>query len=281
MSYLARYTSRTLIRELGLIVLAAAWWLPFYALVVVALKSPNAALTYSLKPPQHLDFGNFPAAWAGTGGISLGRALVNSLVITVGSVVALIAIGSVSAWVLARRTDRVGTLLYIAFVLGLIFPIQLGLVPLYVAMRHLGLLGTRGGAVLLYTGILMPLTIFLYTSFARALPIDYEEAALVDGASRVRIFRKVVFPLLRPITGTVAVLTGLIIWNDFFTQLVFFGGGPSNRTLPVAIYGFVGQFTTQWNVVFAAVAIALAPILLFYLFAQRQLIRGFTGGIKA
>ena len=152
--------------------------------------------------------------------------------------------------------------------------------PIYVALRQVGLLGTQAGAILLYTGLLLPLSVFLYTGFVRALPRDYEEAAFIDGASRWQAFTRIVFPLLSSVTGTVAVLTALIVWNDFFTQLVFFGGGANNRTLPVAIYSFVGEYESQWNVVFAAVAIALAPVLGLYFFAQRNLVRGFTGGIK-
>jgi raffinose/stachyose/melibiose transport system permease protein len=218
-------------------------------------------------------------AWQGSGGIGLGTALLNSAVITVGSVLALIAIGSISAYAIARQSPKLGGALYLAFVLGIILPTQLGIVPIYVFLRQIGLLGTRGGAILLYSALLLPLSVFLYTGFIRALPRDYEEAAFIDGASRWQAFTRVVFPLLRGITGTVAVLTCLIVWNDFFTQLVFFGGGLNNRTLPVAIYDFVGEYESQWNVVFAAVAIALAPVVAFYLFAQRNLIKGFTGGI--
>ena len=102
------------------------------------------------------------------------------------------------------------------FVIGIILPFQLAIIPLYVAMRHLGLVGNYLGMIVLNVGLLMPLTVFLYTGFIRALPRDYEEAARVDGAGILRIYARVVFPLLRPITGTVAVLIGIFIWNDFF-----------------------------------------------------------------
>jgi raffinose/stachyose/melibiose transport system permease protein len=125
----------------------------------------------------------------------------------------------------------------------------------------------------------MPLTVFLYTGFVRQLPRDYEEAAYIDGASRLRTFLLVVFPLLRPVTATVAVLASVIVWNDFFVQLVFLAGSP-RQTLPVMIYSFVGQFTSEWNLIFAAIVVTITPVLAFYLFAQRQLIRGFSGGIK-
>lgn len=280
MGSLTRYRRTTALRELCVVLLAIAWWVPFYIVFVIAIKPTSETLEAPLALPKQVDLGNVATAWQGTGGAGLGQSLVNSAVIAAGSVAALIAIGAVSAYAIARRRDRMGSALYFFFVVGLVAPTQLGIVPLYATLRYVHLLGTLGGAVLLYSGLLMPISVFLYTSFIRGLPVDYEEAAIVDGASRLQAFVHVVFSLLRPVTGTVGVLAAVIIWNDFFTQLVFFGGGTDNRTLPVAIYQFVGQYETQWNVVFAAVGIALLPVFAVYLVAQRQLIRGFTGGIK-
>jgi raffinose/stachyose/melibiose transport system permease protein len=273
---LHRYTSKTFLRELTLLLVVAIWWVPFYFLVIIALKPDLEALQSPLSFPKQVDLGNFSTAWHDA---SLGRSLVNSLVITCGSVAALIAFGSICAYALARRPGRMSTTLYILFVLGIILPFQLGLVPTYAALRHLGLVGSYLGIILLYTGIWMPFSVFLYTGFARALPKEYEEASFVDGATTLRTFRRVVFPLLRPVTGTVAIFTGLIIWNDFFLSLIFLNG--TNKTpLPVAVYTFVGAFASRWNLIFAAVIVSLAPVLIFFLVAQRQLIRGFTGGIK-
>jgi raffinose/stachyose/melibiose transport system permease protein len=211
--------------------------------------------------------------------MSLGTAMLNSLIITVSSVLALLLLGSFAAYVLARRPSKLSTALYLIYVLGFIIPFQLAIVPLYVAMRHLHLIGSYLGMILLYTGFFMPLTVFLYTGFIRVLPKDYEESAQVDGAGLFRTYFRIVFPLLRPVTGTVAVLAGIVIWNDFFSPLIFLSG-TNKATLPVAIYSFVGDFTAQWNLIFAAVLISILPVVAFYLVAQRQLIKGFTGGIR-
>jgi raffinose/stachyose/melibiose transport system permease protein len=271
-----RYTWRTLIRELALFALAALWWIPLYFLVTIALKPDLEALASPLSFPSQIELGNFGTAW--TEG-SLGRALANSVILTVGTVVLLVALGSLCAYTIARRAGAMSTTLYLLFVIGIILPFQLGLVPTYAALRELGLVGTYLGLILFYTGVWMPFSVFLYTGFARALPRDYEEAARVDGASQLRIFWRVVFPLLRPVTGTVAIFTGLIIWNDFFLALIFLSG-TDNTPLPVAVYSFVAEFASRWNLVFAAVIVALLPALCFFVVAQRQLIRGFTGGIK-
>jgi raffinose/stachyose/melibiose transport system permease protein len=273
---LHRYNRRAFGRELMLLAVAAIWWVPFYFLVIVALKPDTEALEDPLSFPKEVHLANFSTAWHDA---SLGRALLNSLLITGGSVAALIAIGSICAYTIARRPGRMGAALYLLFVLGIILPFQLGLVPAYAVMRNIHLVGSYLGIILLYTGIWMPFSVFLYTGFVRALPKEYEEAARVDGASMLRTFRRVVFPLLRPVTGTVAIFTGLIIWNDFFLSLIFLNG-TTKTPLPVAVYTFVGAFASRWNLIFAAVIVSLAPVLIFFLFAQRQLIRGFTGGIK-
>ncbi len=274
-----RYTTRSFGRELLLLAIGLVWAIPFFLLVMIALKPSSEMLTDPVAFPSTLDFSNFTEAWEGSAGVTLGEALVNSLVITVGSVIALVLIGSICAYAIARRDGRTGAGLYLLFVVGIILPFQLGVVPAYAVMRKLGLAGTYPGMILLYTGLLMPLTVFLHTGFVRAIPKDYEEAAHVDGATPFQTFRRIIFPLLRPITATVAVLTGVLVWNDFFVQLIFLSGSKL-QTLPVAVYSFVGEYVSQWNLIFAAVIIAILPVLAFYLGAQKQLIKGFAGGIK-
>ncbi len=266
-------------RAVAAMALALLWCVPFYYLAVVSLKPTSEIFSNPVGFPEHIALGNYAEAWAGTMGITLGQAMLNSLIVTAGSVIVVIAIGSATAYVIARNGRRMGTLLYFFFVMGIILPHQLSVVPLYSVMRQIGLVGNHLGLIVLYSGLMTPMSVFLYSGFVRTLPADYEEAAEVDGASRWRIFRKVIFPLLAPVTGTVAVMVGMVVWNDFFIQLIFLSGSPA-QTLPVAIYGFVGEFSARWNLVFAAVLVSIAPILTFYLFAQKQLIKGFTGGIK-
>lgn len=274
----ARYTHRTLVRELVLILVCAIYCLPFYLVVAIALETTEQAYKTPFSFPWPPRFGNFSEAWSTGGQAGLGSALQSSLVITFSSVAALIALGSLCAYTIARRAGRLSTFAYMTVVLGIILPFQLAIVPVYVAMRHLGLVGSYLGMIVLNVGLLMPLTVFLYAGFIRALPRDYEEAARVDGAGLLRTYARVVFPLLAPITGTVAVLLGVIVWNEFFIALVFLSG--SIQTLPVALYSYAGEYETRWNLIYAGVAISIGPILAFYLFAQRQLIRGFSSGVK-
>jgi raffinose/stachyose/melibiose transport system permease protein len=276
---LDRYSRRTLARELALVAVAVVFCLPFYLLVAMALDTTAQTFVRPLAFPLPPHFGNFSEAWRTAGQAGLRPALESSLIITVPSVAGLLVLGSLCAYVIARRSGRMSNAVYLAFVLGIILPFQLAIIPLFAAMRDLGLVGNYAGMIVLNIGLLMPLTVFLYTGFIRALPRDYEEAALVDGAGTLRTYARVVLPLLVPITATAAVLLGILIWNEFFVTLIFLAGSRA-ETVPVALYSFVGDYVARENLVFAGLAITIAPVLLFYLFTQRHLIRGFSAGVK-
>jgi raffinose/stachyose/melibiose transport system permease protein len=277
---LYRYTWKAFSRELILLCSAALFCIPFYLVVIISLKSTAGAYASPFSIPTEPTLASYSGVWSSSGtGVGMGRALLNSVIITFGSLTCLLGLGSLAAYTLARRPSRLSTALYFLFVLGIIVPGQLALIPLYVALRDLHLVGTYIGMILLWTGLLMPLTVFLYTGFIRALPPDYEEAARVDGAGLFRTYVMIVFPLLRPITGTAAFILGIDIWNDFFVPVIFLSGS-KNATFPLAIYSYAGEYLTQWNALFAAVVIAIAPALTFYIVAQRRVIRGFAGGLK-
>ncbi|MEV7086007.1 carbohydrate ABC transporter permease [Streptomyces sp. NPDC093085] len=269
-----RYGSYLL--ELVMAAVAVAFLFPVYALVTLALKDPRQVAESPLAPPLPPTFANFGSAWNSA---SLGPALVNSAVITTVSLLLLIVLGSTAAYALARRATGLGYGLYILFLLGIVLPFQLGMIPLYKLVDDLGWLGTYQGMVLFYTGIQLPFTVFLYTGFIRALPPDYAQAALIDGCDHRQAFTRVVFPLLRPVTGTVIILNAVFIWNDFFTPLLYLGGS-GRETVPVGVFSFVGQYVSDYGLVFAGLVLAALPVLIVFLFLQRYVIKGFEGGLK-
>lgn len=275
-----RYTKLTGVREVIFWVLAVLFLAPFYFLVTTALKSDEEVLTTSnLAPPSSLDFSNFTDVLTAQGNSNVIQGLINSAIITGGSILGLILLGALTGYVIARSTRRWSRVVFYLFLIAIVLPTQLGTVPLYIGARTIGLTGSVWGMILLYTGMLLPLSIFLYAGFFRGLGTEYEEAATIDGASRTQIFFQVVLPLMSPATGTVAILAGLIVWNDFFTSLIFLGGS-ANQTLPVAMYYYIGSLVSSWNKIFAIVIVSMIPILAFYLFAQKRFIQGFAGGLK-
>jgi raffinose/stachyose/melibiose transport system permease protein len=275
-----RYTKLTAVREALVWVVTLLGLLPLYILVVTALKSDEEALTSSpVAPPTSVDFSAFVEVLTSTGRNSIPMSILNSVIITAGAIFGLVLLGSVAAYVISRRTRTWTNVTFYLVLIAIILPAQLGTVPLYIGARSVGLTGNAIGMILLWTGILLPLSIFLYASFFRGLSTEYEEAAVIDGASPTQAFFRVVLPLMAPATGTVAILTGLIVWNDFFNSLIFLGGS-TTQTLPVAMYTYVGGLVSAWNKIFAVVIISMIPILAFYMFAQKRFIQGFAGGLK-
>jgi raffinose/stachyose/melibiose transport system permease protein len=271
-----RYGLRTFALELVMIAVGLAFLFPVYALISLSFKTSQQIASSPLSPPTSPTLRNFSKAWSSA---SLGSALLNSTLITVASVICLIALGSFAAYFLARCASRLGYGLYVLFLLGIVLPFQLGMIPLFKLVDQLGLLGTYQGMIVFYTGIQLPFTVFLYTGFIRALPRDYANAALIDGATHLQAFTRVVFPLLRPITGTVLILNAVFIWNDFFTPLLYLGGS-AKETVPVRVFSFVGQYVSDNGLVFAGLVLAALPIIVIFLVLQRYVIRGFASGLK-
>ena len=277
-----RYTKKTLTIEIVTIVATAILLLPFWILLMGSLKTlPAIMATPAVAPPTQPTIENFvqllsPSS-SSSGNIWAG--LASSAVITAGSIILLVVLGSLAAYGISRSTSRWSRRSYYLFLVAIILPTQLGTLPLYIGARNVGLVGNPWGMILIYTGMLLPLSVFLYTNFFRGLGPEYEEAAVIDGANRYQVFWRIVFPLMSPATGTVAILAGLIVWNDFFTALIFLNGTPY-QTLPVVMYSYVGSLVSQWNLIFAVVIVSMIPILAFYAFAQKKFIQGYAGGLK-
>jgi raffinose/stachyose/melibiose transport system permease protein len=277
-----RYTKRTLVLEIVTILATLLLLAPFWILIMGAFKTGDQILTTSsFAPPTHPTLSNFTTLLSPSSSQNgnIWGGLLASVIITAGTIIALVALGSAAAYVLVRRTRAWSRRAYYLFLGAIVVPTQLGTLPLYIGARHLGLVGNPWGLIVVYTGFLLPLSVFLYAGFYRNLPRDYEEAAAIDGASRLRVFVRVVLPLMAPATGSVAILAGLIVWNDFFTALIFLNGS-GWQTLPVVMYNFVGSLVSQWNLIFAVVIISMVPILVFYVFTQKRFIQAYAGGLK-
>lgn len=270
-----RYTWRTGILELVMIAFGVVMVFPIYIMINISFRHQNDQ-TSPLIPSTDITFHNYTEAWGSAG---LAKALGNSLFVTGASSAILVFISAMAAYALARVLSKLSTLMFYVILVGLLLPFQIAMIPLYFTMRDLGLLGNLWALVFFYVGSQVSFSIFLYSGFIRALPLDYEEAAWLDGASVNRAFWRVVFPLLRPITWTVVILNAIFSWNDLLTPMLYLSGTP-NATVPVAILGFVDQYVTNWPMIFAGLAIGVAPILIAFFFLQRSVIKGFASGLK-
>lgn len=270
-----KYTWRSGVREAVMILIGLAFISPFYVLLNLAFGN-SATQASPLKITLAPTFNNFEQAWQQG---RLGTALLTTIFVTVVSVALTVILSAFAAYPLARVTALWSRTVFYLAMFGLIMPFFIALIPLYQTMHALNLLGSPIALVILYIGYGFPLSVFLYTGFLRNVPLDYEEAAMIDGCNPIRAFVSVVWPLLRPVTGTVAILNAIFVWNDFLPPLLFLGTG-QYQTLPVAIYGFADTYTSEWPLIFAGVTISILPLLIVYFAMQRRVMQGFSSGLK-
>lgn len=257
-----------------LVVLALTVFVPLYFTVITALKTPDQLGGSGFALPTEVRWANFADAWTLT---NFPRAALNSALITVSAVVLTLLTNSMVAYAIARNMHRrffKGLFFY--FISALFVPFPILMLPVAKQTAALGL-DNPAGLVLLYVVYGLSFNIFIFTAYIRSIPVELEEAARMDGAGTWGVFWRVVFPLLTPMNATVGILTCLWAWNDFLLPLIIVSD-PQQATLPLVQYVFQSQFQTNYTVAFASYLMAMAPLLVVYVFAQRWVISGVTRG---
>jgi raffinose/stachyose/melibiose transport system permease protein len=262
----------TIISFIVLLIWAIAILVPLFIMLSAAVKSPEEQATNPFGWPQKIQWETFRQAWTDA---KLARGLGNSVILVSFSLVLIVMIGSMAAYPLARRTKWKPVYLY--FLAGIMMPFQLAMLPLYRLMKMLELINTYAGGILIYVAISLPMVIFLYTGFIKGINHELEEAAMVDGANRFRIFWQIIFPLLKPVTSTVLILNIMSLWNDFFIVLLFLPK-KEMRTLQLAIFSFIGEYNTRLNLVMASVILSILPLVIVFMALQKHFIKGMAGG---
>ncbi len=249
--------------------------IPIYYLLVTTFKTPAEAAASPLGFPVHFTFENYISAYEAMNYI---QAFTNNLIIAVCSVALLIIFASMSAYVIARSKKKLYRIINGIFMIGLIIPFQISIIPLYKMLVAVDLMNTHTAVILVDVFCInLPLSIFLMRGFINTVPIDLEEAALIDGCSIFKNFWKIIFPLLKPIISTVAILDTLAIWNDFMTPLLMLQSS-EKQVLLQQVYKNVGPFSTNWTAFFPMLVMATLPLVLFYLVMQKQIIEGVVAG---
>jgi raffinose/stachyose/melibiose transport system permease protein len=260
---------------LALFLVLVVFVVPFAFVLSIALKTRNEAAFLKLSwPSEWRGVENFKEVWNARDRILL-RALRNSLVITAVSVAGLVVMSSMVGYVLQRRNDRVAKVANALLLAGLIVPPAV--VPTIYVLQEVNLLTSLWGLILLEIAYLLPFSVLLFRAFVATIPIELDEAAMIDGCSGMRLFFKVIFPLLRPVVITVVVTSSVIIYNDFQNPLYFLPGR-DNTTVQLTLYNFQGQFNTQWNLLFMDVLLITIPPLIMFMFFNRKIVAGLTAG---
>jgi len=197
--------------------------------------------------------------------------------VSVISILVLLTVASMAAYALARFRFKLNTLIFMLFLAGIMIPIRLGILPLFILMRDLGLLDTRLSLILTYAASGMPMSVFILTGFFKTLPYELTDAARVDGCNEFQIFYKILLPLIRPALATVAIVNFVPWWNDFFFPLLFIKSD-ALKTIPLGMTIFFGQYMTDWGLLFAGMVIASIPLFILYILMSKQFISGLTSG---
>lgn len=264
-----------IVLEAVMIALATITMIPIYYLIITTFKAPEEATMSPLGLPRRLVLDNYAEAWKM---MNYPRVFMNNLIITLFSVLFLIMLSSMAAYTIARRYNKLNRIIYYVFLAGLMVPFQMAIIPLYKLASSLKMVNSLRGVIVISTFCVnLPFSIFLFRGFIKTVPIELEESAFIDGSGVFRTFWLIVFPLLKPIIATVAILDTLAIWNDFLTPLLFLQSRKKGVIIQ-EVYRNIGQFSTDWTSFFPMMVLGVAPLLIFYIFMQKHIIKGVISG---
>ncbi|HPJ02025.1 MAG TPA: carbohydrate ABC transporter permease [Candidatus Limiplasma sp.] len=263
-----------LVKNVLVLVFALIYLAPLYIAAVNSIKPYDEVIKAPLQLPVKATLQNFADAFQSSNMLALYQ---NSILITGLSVVLLIIITSMAAYIIARRTGKLYQALYIFSLAGIMIPPIVTLIPSIKTLSALHLLYTMPGLLLFYGGTYFSTTIFIYVGYIKTIPKSIDESAYMDGANPITTFFRIIFPLVKPCTATAVIFLGMWIWNDFLNPMYILGfsGG---KTITTGIYNAIGTYTSKWNLVFANVLLASLPIIIAYLFMQKIFMKGLTSG---
>ncbi|MCL6518228.1 MAG: carbohydrate ABC transporter permease [Armatimonadetes bacterium] len=249
---------------------------PMIWLISVSLKTSYEIFTNPWLPTLKPQWQNFIDAWQRA---EIGRCFFNSVIVTSISMFFILLIGSMAAYALARFVFRGREIVHTAFISGMMFPVFLGIVPLYLLLSRLNMLDNYFGLITAYVAFSLSFTIFVLTGFFKTLPYELAEAGLIDGCSHFSVFWRIMLPLAKPGLITAGIFNFFGIWNEYPLALVIISSNEL-RTLPLGIANLlmVEHYETNWGVLFAGLVIVMIPTLIVYLFFQRQITEGLTAG---
>lgn len=253
---------------------------PFYIMIANSFKNRAEMYNSVLGLPLKLDFQYYITAMEK---MNFLKAILNSLFVTIVTIALIVILSAMTAWMLVRTNNVISKIIFFSFVATMIIPFQALMMPLMQVMGTVSrntpfqMLNTRFGLIYMYIGFGSSMAIFLYHGFIKGIPTALEEAATLDGCNKWQIFWRVIFPILKPTTVTVIILDVIWIWNDFLLPSLALAD-KSLRTIPLSTFYFFGEFTIQWNLAMAGLVLTIIPVILFYIFAQKYIVKGVTAG---
>lgn len=267
-------------KEIIVLLAALVFLSPLYIIFVNSFKSRRELYDNTLALPEDFSFRFYTEAMEQ---MDFFNAFINSIFVTVVSVIFIVVLSSMTAWMLARSGNWISTFIFMTLIATMLIPFQTIMMPLMQLVtgitRETGipLYNTLGGLIFMNIGFHAALSVFLYHGFVKSIPISLEEAATIDGASKFGVFWRVIFPILTPITATVMILNVILIWNDFLLPSLTLVD-KDLRTIPLSVFYFFGEFTIEWNLAMAGLTLTIIPVVIFYVLAQKYIIKGIGEG---
>ncbi|MFV0362517.1 MAG: carbohydrate ABC transporter permease [Suipraeoptans sp.] len=245
---------------------------PLLLILINAFKPAEECFTLNFSLPSRITFENFTTVIEKG---KLGRSFLNSFLYAGSATIITVLLGSMAAYIFSRRSSRLTKSVYMYVVLGIVIPINY--VALMKVMQITGLNNSRIGIILLYAAMQIPFTIFLIYGFISKVPRDMDEAAVIDGCDPIRLFFRIIIPMIRPSMVTAGVLCFLNTWNEFVMPLYFLNSS-EKWPMILAVYNFFGQFSKEWNLICADILLTCLPVIIMYIVCQKYIVGGQTAG---
>ena len=258
--------------DLCILLLSLIILIPLSMVLLGSFKTSREAMDMSLSLPAQWIWQNYVEVFIRG---KLAKPFLNSMIFSVSTVVLNITITSMAAFYLSRVQSRMNSILNIFFTVGMISP--LAMIPTIKVLQALSLNNTYLGVILIYTAMKIPFSIFLFVGFIKTVPKEMDEAAIIDGCNSVQLFFRIVLPLLVPVVVTDAFIVFMSVWNDINIPLYFLNS-TEKWTMSLTVYNFFGQYSRDWNLVFANLIITSVPVVLMYMFGQKYIVKGLTAG---
>jgi len=265
------------IQSIKYIILAMMTILISYPILLMINSSFKPKLEIMMSPfslPKNFSFENYRVVWEK---VNFSGYIWNSVIVSGVSVIVVIFVSSLAAYYLSRYSFKWNSFVLFFFMIGLMLPMKLAIIPLYLLMRNFQLLDTHFSLIAVYVAGGIPFAVFLFYGFFRTLPKDLEQSARLDGCNDFQVYYKIMLPLMKPPIAIVGIVNLVNVWNDFFYPLIFIKADEL-RTIPLGMLTLFGEYDTEWNLLFAGLTISSLPLLIAFIFASRLFIEGLTSG---
>lgn len=264
-----------IILEIVMVLASLLFLYPLFLAINNSFKTFGEVMRDVIALPQSITFENYSYVWKF---IDYPKLFTNNLVITVLGLAGIVFVSSIAAYKLARTKSRMSILIYMLCIMPMLIPFQSIMLSVVQLANDLNLSESTVGLGLLYWGFGAPLAVFIYHGFVKGIPKEIDESATIDGASGFRLYFSVIFPLLKSVTTTIIIIDVMWIWNDFLLPLLLVNGSPDTKTLTLAAYTFVGQYTSDWQYAMTAMVMAVLPSIIVFMFLQKYIVKGVVAG---